>query len=519
MAGVLRKVSHCLEVLGRYAGLLIFGLLFIITMILRTTMMTGLSEWAMITRVPWYVYLTALIMLFLGLYWTRLFKEYSTQQIRRFFTICYLIFGLSLVFLTAYVGRDDAGKVFEAALQFNAGDYHLLEPGGYMFRYPHQLGLVSFERLVLWAVPVPLISVFFALNLAFVLGMNTASYKIAKELFGKARWVRATVIVTYGFLPLLFNIMFAYGLMFGLFFAIWAIYFAIRYLKRERWSDAVWSLVLMTIAYWVRSNNVILIVALIGIFVLHAMKQRCYKPLLLGVAYLAFALASNKATVAYYEHVSHQKISGTPQLAWVAMGIQEDESSNREPGWYTGYVRKVYFREKGDIKKIEANAKHLVLKRVSYFLTHPEDATWFFGIKFLSSWTEGSFQSIWSGPSKAKKQPLWNSYAKSIYHQGALHLIFITYMQAFLILIYLGGFCYYLFSMKRVGSQAYLSLYAILVLFGAILFHLGWETKSQYVLPYIYFQLPMVAVGLSDALHLITYKRHKWRLKKSKSSS
>ncbi|KXT76386.1 hypothetical protein [Streptococcus sp. DD12] len=516
MQSLLRKLSSSLEVLGRSAGVLIFGLLFIVTMVLRTTMMTGLSEWAMITREPWYVYLTAFILLALGLYWPRLFKEYSTRQIRRFFTICYLIFGLSLVLLTAYVGRDDAGKVFEAALQFNAGDYHLLEPGGYMFRYPHQLGLVSFERLVLWAIPIPLISVFFALNLAFVLGMNTATYKIAQELFGKARWVRATVIVTYGFLPLLFNIMFAYGLMFGLFFAVWAVYFAIRYLKWEKWSDALWSLLLMTVAYWVRSNNVILIVALLGVFVLHAMKRWRFKPLLLGLAYLVFALASNKATVAYYEQVSHQKISGTPQLAWVAMGIQEDESSNREPGWYTGYVRKVYFREKGDIKKIEANAKHLVLKRVSYFLSHPEDASWFFGIKFLSSWTEGSFQSIWSGPSKAKKQPLWNSYAKSIYHQGSLHLIFITYMQAFLILIYLGGLCYYLFSFKRLGDQAHLTLYALLVMFGAIIFHLGWETKSQYILPYIYFQLPMVAVGLSDGFGLVSYKRRKRRQKRQK---
>ncbi|MFR6419997.1 MAG: hypothetical protein ACLUOJ_01345 [Streptococcus salivarius] len=32
-------------------------------------------------------------------------------------------------------------------------------------------------------------------------------------------------------------------------------------------------------------------------------------------------------------------------------------------------------------------------------------------------------------------------------------------------------------------------------LFGGILFHLISETKSQYTLPYIYLQIPMIAAG------------------------
>ena len=62
-------------------------------------------------------------------------------------------FGLLLIFLTSFAGRDDAGTVFKGAVQFNAGDFSLIKPGAYFFRYPHQLGLLSFERLVLYLIP------------------------------------------------------------------------------------------------------------------------------------------------------------------------------------------------------------------------------------------------------------------------------------------------------------------------------------------------------------------------------
>ena len=70
-------------------------------------------------------------------------------------------------------------------------------------------------------------------------------------------------------------------------------------------------------------------------------------------------------------------------------------------------------------------------------------------------------------------------------------------MQGYLLVLYLGGVFYYDFAYKRMGDGATLGLYAFLYLFGGILFHLISETKSQYTLPYIYLQLPMIAAGYS----------------------
>ena len=70
-------------------------------------------------------------------------------------------------------------------------------------------------------------------------------------------------------------------------------------------------------------------------------------------------MAMHKATTSYYEITTHQKIPGTPQIAWLAMGLQDEPDSKRMPGWYTGYVRKIYTKKKGNIDKIEKSANHL----------------------------------------------------------------------------------------------------------------------------------------------------------------
>ena len=195
------------------------------------------------------------------LLWPKILKELTTKQIFIFFSVCFVSFGLLLIFLTSFAGRDDAGTVFKGAVQFNAGDFSLIKPGAYFYRYPHQLGLLSFERLVLYLIPLPVISVFYVLNLGMVIGMNYATWKITDELFSRPLVSRLAVIMSFGFLPLVFNIMFAYGLMYGLFFSSFAILFFLRYLRRGKARNAIISVAMLSLAYWVRSNNIILIIA------------------------------------------------------------------------------------------------------------------------------------------------------------------------------------------------------------------------------------------------------------------
>ena len=78
------------------------------------------TSWAEISSVPWYVYVSGGAILLLTLLWPKILKELTTKQIFIFFSICFVSFGLLLIFLTSFAGRDDAGTVFKGAVQFNA---------------------------------------------------------------------------------------------------------------------------------------------------------------------------------------------------------------------------------------------------------------------------------------------------------------------------------------------------------------------------------------------------------------
>ena len=113
MKALMSYTSSVLEWLGRYVGLLVFGILFVTALLIRTTMMTGYFEWAEISSVPWYVYVSGGVILLLTLLWRKILKELTTKQIFIFFSVCFMIFGLLLIFLTSFAGRDDAGTVFK----------------------------------------------------------------------------------------------------------------------------------------------------------------------------------------------------------------------------------------------------------------------------------------------------------------------------------------------------------------------------------------------------------------------
>ena len=76
MKALMSYTSSVLEWLGRYVGLLVFGLLFVTALFIRTTMMTGYFEWAEISSVTWYVYVSGGVILLLTLLFFRLLCEF-----------------------------------------------------------------------------------------------------------------------------------------------------------------------------------------------------------------------------------------------------------------------------------------------------------------------------------------------------------------------------------------------------------------------------------------------------------
>ena len=69
----------------------------------------------------------------------------------------------------------------------------MLQKGGYIYRYPHQLGILMLFR----ADP----ALNFVMNFVFVIGINHLSCKILDALFHDKAVNLLTIVCTFAFLP------------------------------------------------------------------------------------------------------------------------------------------------------------------------------------------------------------------------------------------------------------------------------------------------------------------------------
>ena len=471
----------------------LMGLLLLVSILFQGVLFLPKGEWvAILPNKVWPFFIMAILISLL--YFSRKYlAKMSNKTIFIVGSLLYLLLGLLLIFWTSDALRYDAEQVFRSALQMNSGDYHSLDIGNYLYRFPHQLGLVTFERLITKLIPTSTSLIFFVLNVSMVIGINFALWKISDTLFHDETISRYTILLSFAFLPQLFHILFVYGLIFGLFFSSFGLLFLLDFLKKGGWQSGWLSLLFLVVAYWIRNNYIILLVTVIVVLVLDTLKRKRWKKIVYIPLLLLLAWGINKGTCTYYEFISGQDLEGMPKTTWFAMGLQDTPSNVRQPGWYNFYVTRIYRQKLGDYKAIDTHAKKVISDRWKTFEEDPIYAATFFGRKFATTWTESTFASVWSGPSKFDKQEHRTSFLVDLYQGGISYKILYQFTHAILLLIYSGAFLF-LFRQK-ISQISVLTLYPYIYLAGGVLFHLLWETKSQYVYPYVYLLIPLSVSG------------------------
>ena len=150
-----------------------------------------------------------------------------------------------------------------------------------------------------------------------------------------------------------------------------------------------------------------------------------------------------------------------------------------------------------DLKKLIAN-----------FVQKPAYATKFFYEKIKSTWTEPTFQSIWTGPQLERNQKTKTALLQSIYEEKTGYQLLNLMGMIFLATIYLlvAAFILHRLFWSREGLRPF-SLYPYIFFLGGFFFHIFWETKSQYVYVYLLLLLPVAARALNWLSN--------WRPKKS----
>lgn len=397
--------------------------------------------------------------------------------------------------------RADPYEVYTAAMAFSSGDFSSMAEGGYLFHYPHQLGLVTYERLLTGLFGTP--KVLFLGNLAFFILNNWMCWRIGREIFGPGRLMENTVILlSFLFLPQFFFMAFLYGLLPGFSMLFLAFYAQLLLLKTGKTRYFFVMVLAAALANLLRNNSMIGLIAMVIIFCMEGMRRKRLLLFVYGAAMIFTVMAAGKALDRWYEAESGYAVgAGEPKLLWIAMGLQENEE--RMDGWYNGFNWYTYEDNGCDQKVCEEIAMDSLRESAAKFKASPAYAARFFGRKTASTWCDPLFQSIWSGPLGALDQRLDNDRLRPVYENGRVHGAIRDFSGAWLAFVYAMTLIFLAAVRPRESGE----LLGILFFVGGFLFHLFWETKSQYVYPYVFSMIPYAAYMTRRADEVFFRKR------------
>ncbi|MBO5564262.1 MAG: glycosyltransferase family 39 protein [Lachnospiraceae bacterium] len=458
-------------------------------------------------NIPVLVVLSALVLLFgFYVYKKDLGKEGTWIRAALVFCAIYCLFMIGMIDGRA---TTDALTLDGITNQFMEGDFtELLEKGTYIGTYPFQLGYVLCGQILYVLFGRSKFAVYMLLNAAAILYTVYCLYRITKELYEDEKTARFFALLSFGLLNLytfstfVYNDIWSFGLQAG------AMLYHLRFLKRGQTRDEGKAILLIAIAYVVKTNCLIAIIAMAMTLIMKFIEKKGGARLLVMAA-CVFLLSYGLRTVIFegYRMASGaERISeGVPATAYFAMGMEEAEGKY---GWYNGTNVGLYREGGWDAQKTGELAKQRMGEHLRFFKEHPKYFVEFYALKFLSQWGDPTSVSMREleltgrhGRTNAVKESIVYGRGRDVLHIG---------MNVFHFLLFL------LFSIegirllrkRKIGEgEAFLLMF----IFGGMAFHLLWEASSRYTLRYVLYLLPFAAHGMKVCFDRMTAMANRTR--------
>lgn len=472
----------------RWLSILCLAIVFLLN--LFYTSKVGQHEIVTITGSSWQWIPVAVVLTAVLIFWNFFSDRISERRLFTWMAVFYVIAGFYFIFNINPTIRDDAKSVYDAAAAMAAGDYSSLDSGGYLYVYPYQIGMVTYDRIVrLFSDSVKFLEI---LNLVQVLGINWFCFRLADLFFhGNRKINNLTILLTFVFLPQLFFVIFKYGLIPGFFFSIGSFYFLTRYLKKNRLLYLVVAVGFAVAASCIKLNYLIGVIAAAAILVIEAVGNKKWKFVLIACIMLITSAGAGKVLKSVCELESGVKMSqGMHTFFWIVMGTDIDNEV-RGPGWYNSIGWEVLRKYDFDVEKSNEEARRLMGENIQKIQDNPGKSVSFFKQKTISLWCDPIFESLWSGLTAYELETgsTQNPLLLDLYSDGISEKISAVFTKALLVLITAGTVIFLLFHWKKDPVLLYPPLYFL----GGFLFHSFWEAKSQYMYTYIFLLIPLCA--------------------------
>jgi len=390
---------------------------------------------------------------------------------------------------------SDSHMVTYAAQRAALGDYAMLAEN-YFRRFPFQLGYVLYSEAFFRVVNPILkgtpdgykILALQGVNLLWLLLAFHAMIESARLSFRDARVPRLTMLLMFFSLQPILSCTFLYGNIPAFACGCVAVWMYLRFADNGRVGTALLCALSLTAAVTLKLNLLIFLVAIGAVWLIELCKRPTWRSALCLVLTVACVLTVSKLPQRFYEKRTEQDFgSGIPMICWMAMGFSDGHAA---PGWYKeDNTVKAFERNGYDPAATAADARAVLRERAAYFAKNPAAAMHFFWQKLRSQWNEPTYESLWINQVQltySEKGRLYDFFCGSGARRTA------AVMNQLQQLVFLGSLLGALGLWRGKNIRRCL---LPLILLGGLTYHLLFEAKSQYALPYFVLMLPLAAYG------------------------
>lgn len=428
----------------------------------------------------------------------------------------YALISISWILFSKAPLRADQQIVENVARNLIQGNFIDFNKGMYMGYHPLQISIVVFIEAIYRIAgnfANPIIIKF--LNVIFQIIAFIYIYKITGLLF-KSETVQKTVIVLLlGCFVFMLWTTLVYGNILGLMLGIIAIYYTLKYLEEKKFKYLIFMSIAIILSVIIKSNYQIYMIGIIITLLLELFKKIDIKIVVTVIAILGIFIISNKVIIKLMEQRLGNEINGgIPMISYIDMGLAKP--FDRASGWYNAKVdvEKIYRENEFDTKRASESSKESLKNRLIEMAKEPKETLIFFADKTASTWIEPTYQSIWiNEPAEmVTENPEYytnNKILISIY-QGKLNKILVKYLDIFQIIIYSFSTIYIIMNFKKITNK---EVCMLIIFFGGVLFHIMWETKSLYAIPYYILLFPYCAKGLEEIFTKVEKYKNKCKIK------
>lgn len=335
--------------------------------------------------------------------------------------------------------------------------------------------LIHFDEVAILRVLSVIGNIFIVIALYKIVNQLSKKYKTNKVLL-------LTLILTFMSLPMLST--FIYGDIPSLALCLFSVYFMMKYTETKKILYPIFAAIFTMIAYMMRMNSLIFIIATVIYLLLNLFsgitkkvwKENALNILIIAMYIIVSIIPSSLVKNYYLDKYEMKKNKEYPTISYFLMAMEESPRGN---GWYNE-ARGEYALKNGENAKNEYVDE--IKNRLKYFSENIGYTFDFYVKKLASMWTENTYAAVRNNTLE-ENGPLEKMISPLTFYQKALLLV--TSVCSLIVLIQ---------NRKKLSLDV---IFLITIFIGGFAFHILWEAKSRYIIPYIVALIPIASICIN----------------------